>query len=109
MNLVREAVQFLIQRTVLFARQAAAVLRSHVSRFLPDHVQMVMKITADWRGIVTPINVYIDTMRQVVHTPTDLLESMHGHFVRIGLHWRRRRYANHFDGPRGLNDTRCHR
>jgi hypothetical protein len=83
---VLQAVQFTIQRALFFTRQTAAVLRSHIAGFLPNHIQPMMKRVTLRRWIKALIHALINVMPECIDPPIDLIHPMDRLYVRVGTH-----------------------
>jgi hypothetical protein len=106
LNRVLQSVQLAVQRVLFFTRQTAAMLGSHVTRFLTHHIQPMMVCLALWRRVKALAYALINVMPKRVDSPVHLIHPMHRFHTRIGAH---RRFLDDIDLARRLDDTRRER
>ena len=82
------AVEFLIQHALFVAGQAAAMLCSHVVRFLTDHVEAMMQCATLRGRICACVDVSVDAAAQVVGAAVNLPETLYGDFVCVRMRCR---------------------
>jgi hypothetical protein len=100
---VLHAVQLAVQRVLFFTRQTAAMLGSHVTRFLTHQIQPMMERVALWRRVEALAYSLIDVMPQRVDTATDLVHPMDGFHMWIRA---RGRFLDDIDLA-GRDDASC--
>jgi hypothetical protein len=106
LNRVLQTVQFAVQRVLFFARQTAAMLGRHVTRFLTHYIQPMMERFALWRRVKALAYALINVMPKRVDSPVHLIHPMHRFHMRIGA---RRCFLDDIDLARRLDDTRRER
>jgi hypothetical protein len=103
---VLQAVEFAIERALFVARQTAAVLRSHIAGFLPNHIQPMMECLTLRRRIKTLIHALIDVMPECIDPPVDLLHPMRRLDMRVRT---RRRFVDDIGLSLWLDNARRQR
>ena len=94
------AVEFLIQHALFVAGQATAMLRGHVVRFLPDHVEAMVQRAALWRRVIALIHAVVDPAAEIVDAAVDLTQALIRDLLRVGTR-RRLGLRRHHTGGEG--------
>jgi hypothetical protein len=85
---VRRVIQFLVQHTLLVGGETAAVLRSHVVRFLTNHFEAMVQSSALRRRVSTLIHVIVDPAAKIIDTAFDLMQTPVFDLLRAGARCR---------------------
>jgi hypothetical protein len=85
---VRRVIQFLVQHALLFGGQTAAVLRSHVVRFLANHVEAMVQSAALRGRVIALIYVVVDPAAKIVDPAVHLMQTLIRDLLRAGTRCR---------------------
>lgn len=81
-----QLVEFLIERALFVARQAATVLGRHIAGFLCDGVEAAVQFITSRRRVIALIHMIVDIARLIADSTLDLLAPLHGDGMGVRFH-----------------------